>query len=193
MKRPLMTITAFSSLHLLVLTVAAQMPASMACPECYELKTQIEANYFSHDEASVRCLLARSRDLIDRHPAAWHPHYYAGLICIQLGNIARHDDKAMAYRHFTDALAHMIVAHERSPTAECAIVLADVYGKLASLKTFKMLYYGSRSKSYLIDAFRKARSRLSCVRYSWLCTSKKCRFTYALVATYGKGDRASWS
>ncbi len=154
MTRPLITIIVFFSLHLLVLTVAAQMPTSVGCPGCYELKTHIEANYFSHDEASVRYLLAQSRDLVDQHPAAWHPHYYAGLINVQLGNIVRHDDKDMAYRHYTDALAHMLVAHERSPTAEITIVLADVYGKLASLKTFKMLYYGSRSKSHLIDAFR---------------------------------------
>lgn len=148
-------VTFFLSLHLLAPTVAAQMPLpSMACPGCYELKTQIEENYYSHDDASVRQLLAQSRDLVHRHPAVWHPHYYAALLNVQLGNIVRHADKALAYRHYSDALAHIQVAHERSPTAESTVVLADVYGKLASLKTFKMLYYGSRSKSHLIDAFR---------------------------------------
>jgi hypothetical protein len=150
-----MLITVFLSFHLLAPTVAAQMPPpSMACPGCCELKTQIEENYFSHDEVSARRLLARSRDLAHRHPAAWHPHYYAALLNVQLGNIVRHADKALAYGHYADALGHIQVAHERSPTAESTVVLADVYGKLASLKTFKMLYFGSRSKSFLIDAFR---------------------------------------
>lgn len=154
MTRLLITITVFFSLHLLVLTAAAQMPTSVPCSECYKLKIQIEENYFSYDEASIRRLLDQSRDLVDQHPTHWHPHYYAGLINVQLGNIVRYYDKNMAYRHYTDALAHIQVAHERSPTNESSAVLADVYGKLASLKTFKMLFFGSRSKSHLIDAFR---------------------------------------
>jgi hypothetical protein len=154
MKRTSIAITVLFSIHLLVMTVAAQMPTSEDCPGCDELKIQIEENYFSHDEASARRLLARSRDLVEQYPADWHPHYYAGLINVQMGNIVRHYDKDTAYRNYTAALTHMQVAHDLSPTAESAVVLADVYGKLASLKTVKMLYYGSRSKSYLIDAFQ---------------------------------------
>jgi tetratricopeptide (TPR) repeat protein len=144
----------FLSFHLLVLTVNAQSPTSVACAGCYELKKQIEQNYFSHDEVLVRYLLKQSRDLIDQHPADWHPYYYAGMINVQLGNIIRHRNKEMAYQHYADALGHIQIVHERSPSAESTTVLADVYGKLASLKTLKMLYYGSLSKSNLIDAFR---------------------------------------
>jgi hypothetical protein len=159
MTRPSITITVFLSLHLLGITGAAEMQPFSVCPECYALKSQIEATYFSHDEASVRRLLAQSRDLVDQHPASWHPHYYAGLINVQLGNIERHDNKDMAYQHYTDALVHMQVVQDRWPSAESTIVLADVYGKLASLKTVKMLYYGNLSKNHLIDAFRMGDER----------------------------------
>jgi len=159
MTRLLIVITAFFSFHLTGLTVTAEMQPSSVCPECYSLKTQIESAYFSHDGASVRRLLVQSRNLIDQHPGAWHPHYYAGLINVQLGNIERPDNRDRAYQHYTDALAHMQVVQERWPSAESTIVLADVYGKLASLKTFKMLYYGNLSKNRLMDAFRMGDER----------------------------------
>jgi len=50
-------------------------------------------------------------------------------------------------------LRHIHAAHALFPNAENTLVLADVYGKLASLKTIKVLYYGSRSKSFLKQAF----------------------------------------
>lgn len=159
MTRRLFMITTFLLFHLIGMTATAEIQKASVCPECVALKTRIEAAYFSHDEASVHQLLVQSRDLIDQHPRAWYPHYYAGLINIQLGNIERHDNKNMAYQHYTDALAHMLVVQERWPSAESTIVLADVYGKLASLKTFKMLYYGNLSKNRLMDAFRMGDER----------------------------------
>ncbi len=159
MKRLIIAIAVFLSFHLLEMVVTAQMNPSATCLKCNEIKAQIEANYYSHDETTIQHLLTQVLDLVDQHPAAWHPHYYAGLIYVQLGNIVRYRDKAMAHQYYTDALASIQVAHERSSNAESTIVLADVYGKLASLRTMKMFYYGNLSGIYLRKAFRMADKR----------------------------------
>ncbi|MFZ5569850.1 MAG: hypothetical protein ACOZF0_05575 [Thermodesulfobacteriota bacterium] len=139
---------------LIGISAHAQEARSIADSDFFELKTRIEANYFSYDEEVIRSLLNQALEQIKQYPADWHPRYYAGLINIQLGNIARAHDIEAAHRHYLKALAHLQAAHEWSPIAENTVVLADVYGKLASLKTLKMLYYGSKSKSYLMDAFK---------------------------------------
>ena len=118
------------------------------------MKAQIEALYFSYDAQAKQTLLMEAAALVEHHPDAWHPDYYTALIHIQLGNIARADDHKTAYRYYREALRHIHAAHVRSPNAENTLVLADVYGKLASLKTIKVLYYGSRSKTFLKRAFR---------------------------------------
>jgi tetratricopeptide (TPR) repeat protein len=117
------------------------------------LKTRIEAHYFSHAERAVQALRQQAETLSGRYPEAWYPRHYAALVYIQLGNIARAGNRQLAYRYYQRAREHAHAAHERAPNAENTLVLADVYGKLASLKTFKMLYYGSRSKTYLKAAF----------------------------------------
>ena len=138
------------------ISVYAQESPPVADHDFFKLKTQIEAHYFSYDEDVVRSLLNQALAHIQKYPVAWYPHYYAGLIKMQLGNIVRAHDREVAYQHYRDALKHMQVAHKRSPNAENAIVLANVYGKLASLRTFKMLYYGSKSRSFMIDAFQES-------------------------------------
>lgn len=140
--------------QLIGISVSAQEALTIGDKDFRTLKTRIETHYFSYDENVVRSLLNQALHLIERYPAAWHPRYYAGLINIQMGNICRASDRKKAYRHYRQALAHMQFAHGRSPAAETTIVLADVFGKLASLRTIKMFYYGYQSKRYLMDAFR---------------------------------------
>lgn len=137
-----------------VMSVQSQTRPQAADGAFMALKTKIEANYFSHDRAAVLPVLSHALAQIEKHPDALYPHYYAGLINIQLGNIARALDRKAAYAYYQEAVNHLQAAHEHAPNAETAVVLADAYGKLASLKTLKMLYYGSRSKSYLKAAFK---------------------------------------
>jgi len=118
-----------------------------------QVKAQIEALYHSYDTETKQILLREAAALIEHHPGAWQPSYYAALVNIQLGNVARAKDHKVAYRYYRDALRHIHAAHALFPNAENTLVLADVYGKLASLKTIKVLYYGSRSKSFLKQAF----------------------------------------
>ena len=118
-----------------------------------QLKRQIEAHYFSYDEAVILDLLDQSQILIQRHPQAWQPYYYAGMIQLQLGNIVRALDRDRACQYYLKALEHIQRVHAISPSPESTIVLSSAYGKLASLKTLKMFYYGSKTKSYMIEAF----------------------------------------
>jgi tetratricopeptide (TPR) repeat protein len=119
-----------------------------------QVQSQIEALYFSYDAESKQTLLKATATMIEQHPGAWQPDYYAALVNIQLGNLVRVNDHKAAYRYYRNALHHIHAAHARFPNAENTLVLADVYGKLASLKTIKVLYYGSRSKSFLKQAFK---------------------------------------
>ena len=133
----------------------AQELSSPAVQDLVAFKMQIEDAWFSYDKSLSQGLLIQARKHIERYPSAWHPHYYAGLINIKLGNIIRATDRDAAYRYYTAALEHVKVAYARSPGVENTIVLADTYGKLASLKTSKMIYFGGKSRSYLIKAFKK--------------------------------------
>lgn len=157
MKRYLKIICIVSFCHVTGIPVHGQESPTIADYDFIKLKTQIEAHYFSYNQEMVRYLLNLALDQIEKHPAAWYPRYYAGLLNIQMGNILRAHDKEKAYHHYMESLKHMKVAHQRSPIAENTIVLADVYGKLASLRTLKMFYFGFKSKSYLIEAFRMNR------------------------------------
>jgi len=123
-------------------------------PAFRQMRTQIETLYFSYDAKAKQTLLKEATTLIEHYPGTWQPNYYAALVNIQLGNIVRADDKKLAYGYFRKALQHIHAARTQSPNAENTLVLADVYGKLASLKTIKVLYYGSRSKSFLKQAFK---------------------------------------
>ena len=137
-----------------VMSVRTQAPQPAVEGAFMALKTKIGAHYFSHDTAAVRPLLSQALAQIDTYPDAMHPRYYAGLINIQLGNIVRASNRETAFSYYQDAVKHLRAAHELAPNAETAIALADAYGKLASLKTLKVIYYGSRSKVYLKAAFR---------------------------------------
>lgn len=143
--------------QLIGLPVCAQELSNIEQDEFYRLKIQIEAHFFSYDKNVARSLVDQAQAQIEKYPDAWYPHYYAGLINIKLGNIIRAHSREAAYDYYREALRHLQLAHERSPGAETTIVLADAYGKLASLKTLKMFYYGSKSKSYLMDAFDLSR------------------------------------
>ena len=140
--------------HLAIMTALGQTPVTAANEAFITLKTRIEANYFAYDGGVARTLYNDALRQIEKQPDAMYPCYYAGLVSIQLGNIARASDRKGAYRHYLNAVQHLRVAFERVPNAENTIVLANAYGKLASLQTFKMFFYGSRSKSYLEDAFK---------------------------------------
>ena len=154
MKRYLNPICIFLFCHIIGISEYTQASPPVADHVFFKLKTQIETYQFSYNEDVVRSLLNQALDQIGKYPNRWYPRYYSGLINIQLGNIFRADDRKLAYRYYKEALKHVQIAHKQSPNSENTIVLANVYGKLASLKTFKMLYYGSKSKSYLMDAFQ---------------------------------------
>jgi hypothetical protein len=143
---------------LLALLVSTSFANGETPPEAQEaflqLKKQIEAHYFSYDEGAHRQLLGRANGFVKHYPEAWHAHYYAALINIQLGNIVRADRKAEAYRYYHSALRHAQSAHEIAGNAETTVVLAAAYGKLASLRTLKMFYFGAKSKNTMIEAFK---------------------------------------
>jgi hypothetical protein len=127
---------------------------SEADKDFFQLKQQIERHYFAYDEDAHQALLYRAHALTERHPDAWHPRYYAALINIQLGNIVRADNKDDAYRYYLQGLGNARSAHDISSNPETTIVLAAAYGKLASLRTLKMFYFGAKSKSTMINALR---------------------------------------
>ena len=146
----------FSLVFCLQVDLPARAQASQPAgkPAFQQIKALIETLYFSYNAHAKHPLLERTAALIGQHPGAWQPRYYAALVNLHLGNIARADDSKIAYRYYRAALQHIHAAHAQVPNAENTLVLADVYGKLASLKTIKALYYGSRSKTFLKQAFR---------------------------------------
>lgn len=147
------SIMILSLCHLVGISAWAQALRPSREPDLRQVKVQIERLYFSYDAQAKQALLKEAAALIEYHPGAWQPNYYAALVNIQLGNIARADNRKAAYQYYRDALRHIHAAHTRFPNAENTLVLADVYGKLASLKTIKVLYYGGRSKTFLKRAF----------------------------------------
>nr|MBL0712738.1 hypothetical protein [Desulfobacterales bacterium] len=122
-----------------------------------QLKQAIERQYYTYDRDRILPLLNRAQALIRQDGANWYPYYYAGILHVQLGNIARADDKAAAHRYYTLAREHLEVAHRKSTSAETTLWMSAVYGKLASLRTFKMIYYGARSKAFMEDAYAMSR------------------------------------
>ena len=108
--------------------VGATEPASLSYQELVAVKNQIEDHWFSYDKTATQNLLDQVLKQIEKDPVDWHPHYYAGLVNIKLGNIWRADDKDAAYTNYTAALAHLQIAYDRFPGVENTIVLADAYG-----------------------------------------------------------------
>jgi tetratricopeptide (TPR) repeat protein len=121
-----------------------------------QLKRAIEQHYYSYDPEWIEPYLARARVLAEMAPAQWYPHYYAGILYIQRGNIIRADDREGAYRAYRQAREHLEAAHRLSPSAETLLWMSAVYGKLASMRTLRMIFYGARSKAFMEEAYALA-------------------------------------
>lgn len=122
-----------------------------------QLKQAIEDQYYSYDRDGLQPLVLRARALIDQAPAVWYPHYYAGVLSILWGNITRAGDRDDAYRSYRQAQAFLAKAHAMAPSAETLLWMSAVYGKLASMRTLKMFYYGARSKAFMEEAHALSR------------------------------------
>jgi tetratricopeptide (TPR) repeat protein len=121
-----------------------------------QLKQAIEQHYYSYDPAWIGPYLTRARVLTEMVPAQWYAHYFAGILCILQGNIIRAHDREAAYQAYRQAREHLEAAHRLSPGAETLLWMSAVYGKLASMRTLKMIYYGARSKAFMEEAYALA-------------------------------------
>lgn len=121
----------------------------------FNLKTDIEANYFSYDQNIHLSLLKTANQLVEEFPTSWYPIYYSGIEYLLLGNIIRAYDKGAAFKCYTDALKRFETIMTMHPSDEIQTLISFTYGKLASLQTYKMIYFGFKSKSHMIEAFEK--------------------------------------
>ena len=130
------------------------MPHQLFVTLC-DLKADIEANYFSYDQDTHLALLQTANQLAKDYPSSWYPMYYSAIEYLLLGNIIRAYDKEAALTYYTDALHRFETILRRHPSDEIQTLISFTYGKLASLQTYKMIYYGLKSKSHMIEAFEK--------------------------------------
>jgi hypothetical protein len=141
----------------LVSAGGAQNPTGAPPETLLNLRRAIEANYLRYDAARTAALLQRAQGLTAEFPDSPYPPYYQAVLQTQLGNILRATDKSAALEFYREALASIESAHRLSPSTETTLWLSAVYGKLASLRNWQMLYYGAQSRSYMIEGFHQAR------------------------------------
>jgi tetratricopeptide (TPR) repeat protein len=123
-----------------------------------QLKLAIEQHYYSYDPEWIGPYLSRALALIEAGREHRYAHYYAGILYILRGNIIRADDREAAYQAYRQARQHLEAAHQLSSSAENMLWMSAVYGKLASMRTLKMIYYGARSKALMEEAHALARN-----------------------------------
>jgi len=125
---------------------------SLANQELFQLKSQIEQNYFGADTTEMNLLLDKATEISNAETKNWQVNYYAGFIHQWFGKFYRDKDEDKTYNHFKSAVSFFHKAEAINQNSELAILLSSAYGKMASLSFFSALSLGGKSQDYLKKA-----------------------------------------